>query len=147
VLRSPVWRRIKYVLFVVLVLALVNVPMLLATSSGEHPSTTMVLITFLLDTAFLLFVVAVWRFGRYGAAETLRLEALGPVRAATEPRGIDEVDEDGEVVVVRGDVLSADEHEIVLDVDGRTVVVILDGHDNPIGRGRVAHARGRRLRS
>ena len=52
---------------------------------------------------------------------------------------------EGSLYLVRGDVVEMDEREVVLDAGLREVVVVLDGHANPVGYQQPAQVRGRAL--
>jgi hypothetical protein len=76
---------------------------------------------------------------------TVRLRALEPLEAvdpeADVGRGLGR-EQGGDVYEAVGTVLSADDAEVVLDVGERHVVVVLDGHPNPVAPGSPARARG-----
>jgi hypothetical protein len=91
----------------------------------------------------LVLLVGLWwvRVGR--RRPTVRLRADGPLQpaAADEPPGLDRSAgaDDYEAV---GTLLSTDDAEAVLDVGDRQVVVVLDGHPNPVDVGSPARVRG-----
>jgi hypothetical protein len=50
---------------------------------------------------------------------------------------------EGDLYLVRGEVTGIDGDEIVVDAGERDVLVILDGHQNPVGYQQPAEVRGR----
>jgi hypothetical protein len=72
----------------------------------------------------------------------VRIEALGDVERCPPGAAYEEEGDDG-VVLVRGEVVGLEPDELVLDLGDREVVVILDGHANPVGRQEAAQVRGR----
>ncbi|MEI2715303.1 MAG: hypothetical protein V9G04_18935 [Nocardioides sp.] len=142
-MRALPWRRIKYAVFLVLLLFVLNGPLVQTLSAGREPSGLMWFATAAVDAALLLFAYVLLRYGRYSGGDPVRASAVAAVEPATVERGIDELGDD--LLDIRGDVLTADAHEMVLDVDGVPVVVILDGHANELTRGRVARVRARRI--
>lgn len=100
--------------------------------------------TLIADILLIGFLLVLWRFGRYGRPEVLRLEALGDVRAGAGDRGVSEADDTG-IVEVTGDVVEVTEHDVVLDAAERRVVVVLDGRAVLVAPGERAVVSGRRL--
>jgi len=92
--------------------------------------------------AFVLVVGLWWvRVGR--RRPPVRLRALGPL----EPADADQAgslgrESDRDVYEAVGTLVSADDAEAVLDLGERRVVVVLDGHANPVVVGSPARARG-----
>lgn len=84
----------------------------------------------------------VWRGARAAGRDRIHLEATEDLTPATHGRL--EEGEDGRVEA-SGQVVWADEDEVVLDVGTREVVVVLDGHRCEVAVGDLALARGRRL--
>ena len=99
--------------------------------------------TLLADLVLLAVVVLFWRFGRRGRPLPLRLAAIGDVERCP-PGGVLEQIE-GTLYLARGEVTEMDDGEIVLDLGDQDVVVILDGHANPVGYQQPAQVRGRLL--
>jgi hypothetical protein len=108
---------------------------------GEVHSRLGFLTTLIADAVLLLILLLVWRFGRRARVEPLRLAATGDVERCP-PGGVVEALE-GDLYLVRGEVVAIDEGELVLDVGDQEVVVILDGHHNPVGYQQPAQVRGR----
>lgn len=112
--------------------------------TGQVTSRTLLWVTLAADAFVVLLAVLLTRVTRAFRPEPLRIEALEDLAAADGGAGVEDVGTD--LVVVRGPVVSADAHEVVLDVGDRLlVVVVLDGRANPVARGDAARARGRVL--
>lgn len=101
------------------------------------------LVTVLADLILLTIVALLWYFGRRGRPLPLRIAAIGDVERCP-PGGVLEQIE-GSLYLVRGEVAEMDDGEIVLDLGDQDVVVLLDGHDNPVGYQQPAQVRGRLL--
>jgi hypothetical protein len=90
----------------------------------------------------LVSVVGWWWAYRGRRRPTVRIRADAPLEAA----GLDDVGTlgrtTGDIYEAVGTVVSADDHEVVLDVGEREVVVLLAGHPNPVPVGSPARARG-----
>jgi hypothetical protein len=86
----------------------------------------------------------IWLSRRYAGSRRpppLRVAAIEAVaRGPLEPL-IEQVE--GDLYLIRGEVLHLDEHELIIDAGEREVIVILDGHPNPVGRQQPAQVRGR----
>ncbi len=97
-------------------------------------------ITLLADAILLAILLLVWR-ARPMRPVPIRIAAIGDVERCP-PGGVLEQIE-GDLYLVRGDVTGIDGDEIVLDAGERDVLVILDGHHNPVGYQQPAEVRGR----
>jgi len=108
---------------------------------GEIHSTAPYVVTGV-SLAIVLLVGLWWvRVGR--RRPPVRLRALGPLEsAAADATGFLERSPDGDVYEAVGTLLSTDEHEAVLDLGERRVVVDLDGHPHPLTAGTPARVRG-----
>lgn len=125
-------RRLKYVLIFAAFFAAVNWPWVDSVIRGrEQGGWGFILVFNLLVAGLAYLVLSSERYGGRGRTPTepLRLEAIRDLLPADGPPAISDVDDD--VVDVVGPVVSADEHEVVLDLGDRLVVVILDGHSTP----------------
>jgi len=114
-----------------------------ALAEGQVIGRAGLVATLVADLLIVGFVLLLWRRGRYGRPEPLRLEAIGDVTAG-EPGGAIEEDVSG-VVVVRGALAEVTEHDVVLDTGDRRVIVVLDGHLVQADLGAPAQVPGRRL--
>jgi len=110
---------------------------------GQYVSRAGLYLTLAADLVILLLVLLLWRFGRYGRPEPLRLEAVGDVTTAEPGEAIEE-DPSG-TVVVRGEVEEIDGHVVVLDTGSRRAVVVVDGHAVLVEVGQQAQVPGRRV--
>lgn len=97
--------------------------------------------TLIADAILLLILLVVRRFGRRAGPPPLRLAAIGDVERCP-PGGLVEQIE-GSLYLVRGEVVAIDEGEVVLAAGEQEVVVVLDGHANPVGYQQPAQVRGR----
>ena len=110
------------------------------TVEGEVTNPLGLIITLGAD-AILLAILLLVRRGRPTRPVPIRIAAIGDVERAP-PGGVVEQIE-GDLYLVRGEVTGIDGDEIVLDAGERDVLVILDGHDNPVGYQQPAEVRGR----
>lgn len=108
---------------------------------GEEIShTALVVGTVLIDLVLVGMALLARRYGG-SAPEPLRIAALGDVERC--PPGVVFEELGDGVVLARGEVVGLEDGEVVLDVGDREVVVVLDGHANPVGWQQPAQVRGR----
>lgn len=112
-------------------------------AEGQVRHSSGLVVTLLADLILLAVVVLFWRFGRRSRPLPLRIAAIGDVERCP-PGGVLEQIE-GTLYLVRGEVAEMDDGEIVLDLGDQDVVVVLDGHANPVGHQQPAQVRGRLL--
>ena len=109
---------------------------------GAVESYVMLVATLVADVVLFLLFLLVWRSsGRLRGQ--LRAVALEDIE-----RGAPEVLLErlrGEEYLIRGDVLELEPGQVVLDLGNRTVLVLLDGHANPVGYQQTAQVRARLL--
>jgi hypothetical protein len=99
-------------------------------------------VTLLADLALVGFVLLGRRYGRRRhKAAVLRVAAIEDVTRGPMDPVVEQVE--GDLYLVRGDVLKHDEHEVWIDAGEDVVIVILDGHANPVGYQQPAQVRGR----
>jgi hypothetical protein len=96
--------------------------------------------TLVADAALLLMVLLFWRF-RGLRRPSLRAVAMEDVERC--PPGVLLERVDGELYLIRGEVAEIGEGQIVLELGDRSVVVLLDGHLNPVGHQQPAQVRAR----
>jgi hypothetical protein len=108
---------------------------------GEPRSWFGLVTTIIADAILLLILLLVWRVGRRMRPEPLRLAAVGDVERCP-PGGVVERLEES-LYLVRGEVVAIEDGELVLDAGEQMVVVILDGHRNPVGYQQPGQVRGR----
>jgi hypothetical protein len=98
-------------------------------------------ITVFADLALLGMIWLSRRYSGHRRPLPMRIAAIEPVaRGPVEPL-IEQVE--GDLYLVRGEVLYVADDEIILDAGDREVIVILDGHPNPVGHEQPAQVRGR----
>lgn len=107
---------------------------------GEVSSSLALVITLLADAILLAILLLVWR-SRPTRPVPIRIAAIGDVERCPPGGVLEQLDED--LYLVRGEVTGIDGDEIVLDAGERDVLVILDGHHNPVGYQQPAEVRGR----
>jgi hypothetical protein len=107
---------------------------------GQVRNRVGLLITLIADAILLAILLLVWR-ARPTRPVPIRIAAIGDVERCP-PGGVVEQIE-GDLYRVRGEVTGIDGDEIVLDAGERDVLVILDGHVNPVGYQQPAEVRGR----
>ncbi len=108
---------------------------------GQVRSNVGLVTTLVADAILLLILLLLWRFGRPTRPLPLRIAAIGDVERCPPGAVLEQVE--GTLYLVRGEVVQVDGDEIVLDAGERHVVVILDGHRNPVGYQQPAQVRGR----
>ncbi len=100
-------------------------------------------VTLLADLILVLMVLLFWYAGRRTRPLPLRIAAIDDVERCAPGGVLEQID--GTLYLVRGEVSEMDDGEIVLDLGDQDVVVILDGHANPVGYQQPAQVRGRLL--
>jgi hypothetical protein len=98
------------------------------------------IITLIADAILLAILLLVGRV-RPRKPVPIRIAAIGDVERCPPDRVIEQIE--GDLYLVRGEVTGIDGDEIVLDAGERDVLVILDGHRNPVGYQQQAEVRGR----
>jgi hypothetical protein len=73
----------------------------------------------------------------------MRMSAVGDLEPSPPGAVLEQID--GTLYLVRGEVAERDDHEVVLEVGAQEVVVILDGHQNPVALRESAQVRARLL--
>jgi hypothetical protein len=102
-------------------------------------------VTLTVDGLLLIALLLLWRFrGRAGPLRTeLRAVALGDVARCPPGAVLDRID--GDDYLIQGEVAELESGTMVLDVGDRRVVVLLDGHANPVGYQQPARVRARMI--
>jgi len=108
---------------------------------GQVRSNVGLVTTLIADAILLLILLLLWRFGRSSRPLPLRIAAIGDVERCPPDAAVEQVE--GTLYLVRGEVVRIEGDEVVLDAGDRDVVVILDGHQNPVGYQQPAQVRGR----
>ena len=111
-------------------------------AAGQVHGKVGLVVTLLADLALLGFVLLARRYGKVRRkAGVLRVAAIEAVTRGPMEPGVEQIE--GDLYLVRGDVLKHDDHEVWIDAGTDVVIVILDGHANPVGYQQAAQVRGR----
>lgn len=110
---------------------------------GQVRHWTGLVITLLADAVLLLIVLLAWRLGGRTRPLPLRVAAIGDVERCPPGAVLEQIE--GSLYLVRGEVAEVADDEIVLDLGDQDVVVVLDGHRNPVGHQQPAQVRARLL--
>ena len=111
-------------------------------AEGAVDSNVPLVITAIADVILLLIVLLLLRYGGPGRA-SLRAVALEDVARCAPETLLERIG--GEDYLIRGEVLELGEGTVTLDLGNRSVVVLLDGHQNPVGHQQPAQVRARLL--
>jgi hypothetical protein len=106
---------------------------------GQAGNGVLVVLTLLVDLLLLVAALLLWRFG--GSRGPLRLMAVEDLRRG--PPGAELRQVAPETYLVRGEVAEIAVDRIVLDLDGKSVEVLLNGHSNPVGYQQPAQVHAR----
>jgi hypothetical protein len=98
-------------------------------------------ITVVADVILLLILLMVWRSRGRTRAVPIRIAAIGDVERCPPGGMVEQIE--GNLYRVRGEITGIDGDEIVLDAGERDVLVVLDGHQNPVGYQQPGEVRGR----
>ena len=109
--------------------------------AGAVRSSTGLIGTLVADAILALMCALRWLIRGRGRPEIETVEAIEDVTRARP--GASWRDLGDGTIEVTGEVLTRDEHEVVLDLGDRLVRVVLDGHANPIGHQQSAQVRVR----
>jgi hypothetical protein len=99
------------------------------------------IITLVADAILLAILLLAWRSRGRRRPVPIRIAAIGDVERCPPSRVLEQIE--GDLYLVRGEVTGIDGDEIVVDAGERDVLVILDGHQNPVGYQQPAQVRGR----
>ena len=109
-------------------------------AEGSVTSSVPLVITLVADVILLLVALLLWRAGGR-LRPRLRAVALEDVERCAPETLLDRIG--GEDYLIRGEVLEIGEGSVTLDLGNRAVVVLLDGHENPVGHQQPAQVRAR----
>jgi hypothetical protein len=98
------------------------------------------IVTVAADLALLTLLLLAWRL-RGRLRPQLRAVAVADVVAGAAGVALEKVE--GDLYLIRGEVVAVDDDELVLDLGDRSVRVLLDGHHNPVGHQQPAQVHGR----
>ena len=99
------------------------------------------IITIVADAIILVILLLAWRSRGRARPVPIRIAAIGDVERCPPGSVLEQIE--GDLYLVRGEVTGIDGDEIVVDAGERDVLVILDGHQNPVGYQQPAEVRGR----
>ena len=108
---------------------------------GEVRNLLGYMITLVADVILLAVLLLVWWGRRRARPVPIRIAAIGDVERCPPGAMLEQIE--GDLYLVRGEVTGIDGDEIVVDAGERDVLVILDGHQNPVGYQQPAEVRGR----
>ena len=109
-------------------------------AEGAVDSAVPLVVTLVADGILLLIALLLWRYGGRARAD-LRAVALADVERCAPETLLERIG--GEDYLIRGEVLELGEGSVTLDLGNRSVVVVLDGHANPVGHQQPAQVRAR----
>ncbi|HEU5038347.1 MAG TPA: hypothetical protein VFT70_15165 [Nocardioides sp.] len=109
-------------------------------AEGAVDSLVPLVVTLVADGILLLIALLLWRYGGRVRAD-LRAVALADVERCAPETLLERIG--GEDYLIRGEVLELGEGTVTLDLGNRSVVVVLDGHANPVGHQQPAQVRAR----
>lgn len=135
--------RAPYVWMLLVLAALVNLPLLHATFTDariEGGGGGILAVTLVVDAVLVVIALMVWRVGGRMRPQ-LRAIAVEDVERCKPEQLLERVE--GETYLIRGEVTTIEPGQVVIDVGGRTVLVYLDGHHNPVGYQQPAQVRAR----
>jgi hypothetical protein len=99
------------------------------------------IITLVADAIILAILLLAWRSRGRRRPVPMRIAAISDVERCPPGAVLEQIE--GDLYLVRGEVTGMDGDEIVVDAGERDVLVILDGHQNPVGYQQPAQVRGR----
>ena len=107
---------------------------------GQVSSSALLVITLLADMLLVAAALLVWRSGGRRRPQ-LRAIAVGDVERCPPGSVLDRIE--GETYLVRGEVAELADDRVVLELGDRSVLVLLDGHRNPVGYQQAAQVQAR----
>jgi hypothetical protein len=108
---------------------------------GEVRNPLGYIITLIADAILIGILLLVWWGRGRKRPVPIRIAAIGDVERCPPGAMLEQIE--GDLYLVRGEVTGIDGDEIVVDAGERDVLVILDGHQNPVGYQQPAEVRGR----
>lgn len=107
---------------------------------GQSGSRALLVITLLADLLLAAAALLLWRSGGPRRPQ-LRALAVGDVERCPPGVALDRIE--GETYLVRGEVAEVGPDRVVLELGDRSVLVLLDGHRNPVGHQQAAQVQAR----
>jgi hypothetical protein len=109
-------------------------------ADGQVGSSAIVVVTLVADGVLVLVVLLLWRYGGRRRPQ-LRAVAVGDVERCPPGVALDRIE--GETYLVRGEVAEVADDSVVIELGDRSVLVLLDGHRNPVGHQQAAQVQAR----
>jgi hypothetical protein len=144
-------RRIRFAIVLVLAVLLVNLPLVHATWTEHRGDASaraeqadlgaFVVVTLVADVALAIVALLFWRYGGRRRRPQLRALALGDVERCPPGVALERIRE--ETYLVRGEVVEVADDRVVIELGDRSVLVWLDGHQNPVGHQQAAQVTAR----
>jgi hypothetical protein len=107
---------------------------------GAVDSRLPLVLTLAADVVLVLLLLLLWRYGGRTRPQ-LRAIALADVESGAPEVLLERIH--GEDFLVRGEVVEVGDDRVVLDLGNRTILVLLDGHANPVGQHQPAQVQAR----
>ena len=109
-------------------------------AEGQVESHALLVMTLIADVLLLVTALLLWRVGGRRRPQ-LRAIAVEDVERGGTGVALDRIE--GQTYLIRGEVSAIEPGQVVLELGGRSVLVFLDGHVNPVGYQQVAQVRAR----
>jgi hypothetical protein len=109
-------------------------------ADGQVESNTLLVVTLIADLLLVLAALLLWRYGGRRRPQ-LQAVALGDVERCPPGVALDRLE--GETYLIRGEVAEVADDRVVIELGGRSVLILLDGHRNPVGHQQAAQVRAR----
>ena len=109
-------------------------------ADGQVESNAILVMTVIADVLLLLTALLLWRVGGRRRPQ-LRAIAVEDVERGGDGAVLDRIE--GQTYLIRGEVSAIEPGQVVIELGGRSVLVYLDGHVNPVGYQQVAQVRAR----
>lgn len=107
---------------------------------GQVGSSALLVITLIADVLLVAVALLLWRYGGRRRPQ-LRAIAIGDVERCPPGVALDRIE--GETYLVRGEVAEIGDDRVVIELGDRSVLVLLDGHRNPVGHQQAAQVHAR----
>ncbi|QWF22418.1 hypothetical protein KM427_01300 [Nocardioides sp. LMS-CY] len=107
---------------------------------GQVDSSALLVITLIADVLLVVVALLLWRYGGRRRPQ-LRAIAVGDVERCPPGVALDRIE--GETYLVRGEVAELGDDRVVIELADRSVLVLLDGHRNPVGHQQAAQVHAR----
>ncbi|KQW47550.1 hypothetical protein ASC77_13950 [Nocardioides sp. Root1257] len=109
-------------------------------ADGQVENHAILVMTLIADALLLVTALLLWKVGGRRRPQ-LRAIAVEDVERGGDGVALDRIE--GQTYLIRGEVSALEPGQVVLELGGRSVLVFLDGHVNPVGYQQVAQVRAR----